>query len=204
MALITLFSPYGKSSLVSLNVPRAKFPSCPLAISTSQKRGTGIVYIPPPPVLNTVQWHWVGWMLVLEVAHPSKRWRFSRWILNDIQQLRNTLEELHSINADWQFKVSASEYTQIGTLSGWLAEPLVHPKVPCPFLSLPSQRTVFCSQTHEHCSRKCSLTPVGFLALLIDDHLATKQGPLVDVVRTSWKPSLLSRLSSVPKTLPRL
>lgn len=79
--------------------------------------------------------------------------------------------------------MSASEFTQIGTLSVWLAEHLVHLKIVFPFPSLLNQRRVLCLQTHEHCSRKCSLTPVGFLALLIDDHLALKQGPLVDVFR---------------------
>lgn len=77
--------------------------------------------------------------------------------------------------------MSTIAFTRIGTLNVWLAEHLVHPKMTCPFRSLLSQRRVFCSQTHEHCSRKCSLTPVGFRALLIDDHRVTNvtmQGPL--------------------------
>lgn len=117
MALITLFSLYGKSCLVFLNVLRA---TCSCVISSPQKRGTEIVYIPRPPVLNTVQWHWVGWMLVLEVAHHFKRWRFSRWILDDIQQLRNTLEELHSINTDNSKCLQASSHRSAHSVAGLL------------------------------------------------------------------------------------
>lgn len=80
----------------------------------------GLLYIPPPPVLNTVQWHCVGWMLVLEVARPYKRWRFSRWTLDDIQQLRNTLEELHSINTDNSKCLQASSHISAHSVAGLL------------------------------------------------------------------------------------
>lgn len=138
---------YGTFSLVSLNVSPATFSRCTQAILPPLKYDIEVALHPSTPVLNTVQWHCVGWMLVLEAARHSRRWRYSRWILDDIQQLRYTLEQLHSTNADWQrsecLQASShrSAHSVSGLLNAWYTWRWCS-------VSQPSQPTQFCVYKH--------------------------------------------------------